>query len=81
MAENWFKDSNSFCIHLEKLKKELELPTYIETITWFVENETDLEVEQVVRHLNKKVIDSIKYEAYSMNMLKEKTELVSLFDD
>lgn len=74
-----FKSSTDFCLHLERIKQEQELDTYMETVLWYAEHESDLEFEQIVRYLNKKIHDSIEYEAIKGNMLKDKDVLVSLF--
>lgn len=74
-----FKTPNQFCLHLEKIKEQQHLDSYIEAIVWYSEHESDLEIEQLVRFLNKKVRDAIAYEARTMNMLKDNDELVSLF--
>lgn len=74
-----FKSSTDFCLYLERIKQEQELDSYIETVLWYAEHESDLEFEQIVRYLNKKIRDSIEYEAIRDNMLKEKDVLVSLF--
>ena len=74
-----FKSSTDFCLYLERIKQEQEIDTYLETVLWYAEHESDLEMEQIVRYLNKKIRDGIEYEARMMNMLKEHDELVSLF--
>lgn len=65
-----FKSKNDFCLYLEKKKKELQLDTYIETITYFYENETDQEMEDIAKLLNKKIIDCIEREGVNVNMIK-----------
>ena len=57
---------------IEKLKHDNEFPTYIETLSYFLENETDQEPEQVARLLNKKIIEEIHLEANHLGMLKTK---------
>lgn len=74
-----FKDSNDFCLYLEQVKKEQEFDTYMETLVWYSEHESDLDMEQLVKYLNKKIRDSIEYEARISNLLKENNTLVSLF--
>lgn len=75
-----FKDSNEFCLYLERLKQEQEFDTYIETIVWYAENVADVEIEEIARFLNKKIKDTIEYEAIKANMMKETdASLVSLF--
>lgn len=65
-----FKSKNEFCLYLEKLKQELEVDTYIETITYFYENETDQEMEDIAKMLNKKLVDCIEREGVNINMIK-----------
>jgi hypothetical protein len=79
MKQTGFKDSNEFCLHLEQIKIDHSFDGYIESLLWYHEHESDLEVEVLVKHLNPKIIEAIKYEAIQNNMLKEKQELVSLF--
>lgn len=74
-----FKTSNEFCIHLDRLKDEHQFDTYIETISWFAENESDQEMDQIAKHLNRKIRDAVEYEARQLHMLKDNDELVSLF--
>lgn len=74
-----FKDSNDFCIYLEQIKKNQELETYIETLIWYFEHESDMEMDTLVKHLNKKIRDGIEYEARTMNLLKDNEPLISLF--
>lgn len=79
MKQPGFRDSNDFCLHLEQIKIKNSFEGYIETLLWYHENESDLEIESLIKHLNSKIIENIKYEAIQQNMLKEKQELVSLF--
>ena len=65
-----FKTKNEFCLYLENLKQDLELDTYIETIIYFYENETDQEMEDIAKLLNKKLIDCIEREGVNINMVK-----------
>lgn len=74
-----FQSSNEFCLYLERVKREQELDSYTETLTWFYENETDLEFESIVRLLNRKIIGHIENEARHNNMLKNNESLNVLF--
>jgi len=79
-SKTGFKDANSFCVYLEELKLKHNFESYIETVVWYVENESDLEPEDLVKYFNKKILDAIKFEAISSNRLKESTpELVGIF--
>lgn len=74
-----FKSENEFCLHLEKIKREQKFDSYIETIVWYSEYESDLEIDQLARYLNKKLRDCVAYEARNMNMLKDSEPLISIF--
>lgn len=63
---------------IEKLKVDNEFSTYIETVSYFLENETDQEPEQVAKLLNKKIIEEINQEANSLGMLKVKQEPIAI---
>lgn len=65
-----FKSKNEFSLYLESLKTQLELDTYMETIIYFYENETDQEMEDIAKLLNKKLIDCIEREGVNINMIK-----------
>lgn len=65
-----FKSKNEFCIYLENLKNSFGFSTYIETITHFYENETDQEMEDIAKLLNKKLIDCIECEGVDIKMIK-----------
>jgi len=74
-----FKSPNEFCLYLETIKQEQDFDSYIETIVWYSEHESDLEMDQLAKYLNKKLKDCIAYEARTMNMLKDNEPLVNLF--
>jgi len=65
-----FRSKNDFCLYLEQMKKDLEFVTYIETILHFYENETDQEIEDIAKLLNKKLIDSIEREGVDLKVIK-----------
>lgn len=73
-----FRSKNDFCLYLEQMKKDLELDTYIETVLHFYENETDQEIEDIAKLLNKKLIDSIEREGVDLKVIKGNT-MGSLF--
>lgn len=78
-SKTGFKTKNEFCLKLEEIKQEQNFETYLETILYYYEHNTDIEMEQLARFLNKKILDSVKYEANQLNMLKHQDDLVSLF--
>lgn len=65
-----FKSKNDFCLYLENLKSELGFDSYIETILHFYENETDQEMEEIAKLLNKKLVDCIEREGVDINLIK-----------
>lgn len=67
-----------FNLKIERLKIEQEFDTYIETISYYLEHESDQEPDKVAKHLNKKIIEEIQKEANELGMLKEQEELVTL---
>jgi len=75
-----FKNPNEFSIHIENIKKEQQLETYIQAVVWYAENECDLEIEQIAKFLNKKIRDAIETEANELNMLKDNSKCLDLFD-
>lgn len=66
MADN----QHDLCRKIESMKVEMGFETYIETIVWFHEHETDVEIEDISKHLNKKIVDHIQSEAIDNKMLK-----------
>lgn len=74
------RESN-FNIYLEIIKREYGFDSYIETVTWFAENESDMEIDQIAKHLNKKITEEIRKEAIEANMVKEKkSDILELFE-
>jgi len=65
-----FRSKNDFCLYLEQMKKDLDFDSYIETILHFYENETDQEIEDIAKLLNKKLIDSIEREGVDLKVIK-----------
>lgn len=55
---------------IERIKREMEFDTYMETILWLQEHETDVEMEEIAKNLNQKIIDNLRDEAINSNMLK-----------
>lgn len=76
---NVFESQTDLCLHLEHIKLEKSFDTYIETIVWFCENESDIPLEEFAKELNKTIIDHIEVEARAVNMFKDKEPLVTLF--
>lgn len=75
-----FLGYNDFSLHIEELKRDKHFDTYLETITWYIENETDVDYDKVAKNLNQKILDNIKIEAMKGNMLKEKEVVITLYD-
>jgi wyosine [tRNA(Phe)-imidazoG37] synthetase (radical SAM superfamily) len=74
-----FNTSNEFSIHIEHLKEQQNFDTIIETLVWFTENESDQEYEQIVKLLNRRLKQQVEIEARDLKLLKDNSELVSLF--
>jgi hypothetical protein len=70
--------TSDFNLKIEQLKIEQHFDTYIETLGYYLENETDQEPDKVAKHLNKKIIEEIQKEANELGMLKEQEELIQL---
>jgi len=73
-----FLNQHEFCLYIEKQKRELKFDTYIETVLWFVETESDQDLEHVAKSLNRKIKEAIEIEASDRNMLKERLDLIQL---
>ena len=69
-AIKMFKSKNDFSLHIEQIKNKMEFETYIETVIHFYENETDQEMEDIAKLLNKKLIDCIEREGVNVKMIK-----------
>lgn len=74
----FFKNKNEFSLYLEDIKIKHKFDGYIETILYFYENESDHEIKEIVRMLNKKIIDSVRHEAESTGMIKLDTNSIDL---
>jgi hypothetical protein len=72
------QSKNDFNLHIEHLKVVHKFETYIETLSYFLERETDQEPEQVARCLNKKIIEEINVEANHRGLLKSNEVPVSI---
>lgn len=73
-----FIDKNHFSLHIEKIKLDKAFPRYIDAVVYFYENETDQEMSEVIKLLNKKILDQIEYEAQEGKLLKHNEEVVRL---
>lgn len=73
-----FLQKTDFCLYIEQLKEQLGFDTYLETITYYIEHDTDLDYDKVAKALNTKILDNIRIEAMQLNMLKPKEEVVTL---
>lgn len=68
-----FKNQNEFSLHIENLKQKHEFDTYTETVSWFYENETDHDMEDIAKMLNQKIVNTIQVEAEGRGLLKAKS--------
>jgi hypothetical protein len=72
-----FKSSGDFSLHIEQLKQEKQFDTYTETIVYFFETQSDHEMEDIAKLLNKRIKDFLEVEAQSKGLIKDTT--VKLF--
>jgi hypothetical protein len=73
-----FLHKTDFCLYIEQLKEHFKFDTYLETITYYIEHDTDMDYDKVVKALNDKILDNIRIEAMKLNMLKPKEDVVTL---
>lgn len=73
-----FKDENEFSIYIETLKEREGLSTIIEALVFFYENETDQEMEDLVKLMNRRLREKVEAEAIDGRMVMDKTKLVRL---
>lgn len=73
-----FTNQNEFSLHIEQLKLERGHETIIDTIVDFYENDTDQEMTDIIKMLNRRLLEQIEIEARDNNMLKEKFEVITL---
>ena len=57
-------------LYIERLKISHKFSSYIDTVIYFVEYESDAELNQVVNLLNKKIKEEIRLEAIEMGLIK-----------
>lgn len=67
-----FKNKKDLSLYIEKIKLENDFETYIEAISYFYENESDSEMEDITKMLNQKILDNIADEAQRFNLTKYK---------
>lgn len=73
-----FKDENEFSIYIETLKEREGLGTIIEALVFFYENETDQEMDDLVKLMNRRLREKVEAEAIDGRMVMDKTRLVRL---
>lgn len=73
-----FKSNNEFNLHIEHIKQTKGFDTYLETVLYFIENESDEEPEQIAKLLNKKIIEELSKEASDLGLLKSTESVLSL---
>lgn len=74
-----FIDKTQFSLHIEEIKLKKEFESYIETLVYFYENETDQEMSEITKMLNTKIIEHIRYEAEEQKLLKNNDPIIRLF--
>lgn len=70
--------TNDFNLKLEQLKVDQQFETYLETLSYFLEYETDQEPERIAKYLNKKIIEEIYKEANGSGLLKDQEAIIEL---
>lgn len=73
-----FLDKNQFSLHIEQIKIDKQFDTYIEAVVFYYEMETDQEMSDISKMLNKKILDNIEFEAQEQKLLKHNEEIVRL---
>jgi len=68
-----FKSSTDFSMHIERLKQELQLDSYTDTIVHFYETQSDHAMEDIAKLLNKKIRDELQVEAQTKGLIKDNT--------
>lgn len=74
-----FKDENEFSLYIENLQIEQKFDSIIETVLYFYENETDQEMEDIVKLFNRRLRERIEVEAIDGRMVADKTKQVRLW--
>lgn len=64
--------NNDLPQRIERIKIDMQFDTYMETILWIHENETDVEIEEIAKNLNQKIVEHLRNEAIDVNMLNMK---------
>jgi hypothetical protein len=67
-----------FNLRIEQLKIDHNFETYLETLSYFIDNETDQEPEQIAKLLNKKIVEELSKEGSKQGFLKNIEETISL---
>lgn len=67
-----------FNLRIEQLKVDHHFDTYLETLSYFINNETDQEPEQIAKLLNKKIIEELSREASERGIIKDVGQTISL---
>ena len=70
-----------FNLRIEHMKVHHKFDSYIETVTHFIETETDHEPEQIARYLNKKIREEIFKECNEQGKLRNITKLIPLVEN
>ena len=74
-----FKDENDFSLYIEELQTKHGFDTLRETIVYFYENETDQEMEEIAKLLNRRLREKLECEATENRLLKPNGNL-GIFD-
>lgn len=74
-----FKNESEFSLYIEELKEEKKFDSIIETLVYFYENETDQDMEDIAKLLNRRLREKIAVEASENRLLVDKIREVRLF--
>jgi len=69
---------SDFNLKIEAIKIKHGFDTYLETISYFLEYETDQDPDKIAKHLNKKIIEELHREANNLGLLKEQEIIIEL---
>lgn len=73
------KSVNDFSLVIEKLKIEKNFDTYTETVAYYYENLSDHDMTDIVKRLNNKIIERIRFEAEESMSVKVTSKEARLF--
>jgi len=77
-----FKSETEFSIYIEELQHKLGFDSLIDTIVYFHENETDQEMEDIAKLINRRLKEKLEVEAKKNKLLVDNdTDQLTLWED